>query len=95
MIWRCPFCGGKDIEAVAQQTWAVEIIVDDGHEVAREPYEPVGGITVTHVLCLNCNAEDTSEKDWHMSDREWEAELKAREGDYLYDSWVDDGGLIE
>lgn len=85
MIWRCPWCGHQDIEVNGIQSWSVEMSVVDSEVERSETVDPVQDLTITQVLCLHCNAEDTSDKYWHMTRREWERELKARAADAYYD----------
>ena len=96
--WRCPFCGGRDIEVYGQQNWAVERIVSEGEEADSYAQRAVGDFEITGILCLTCNAENKSDqlyakspvdKDWHMTDREWVRECKARHGDTLYNLAMD------
>lgn len=84
--WRCPYCGGQDIEVNVIQKWRTVYEIDNGIPSTPWADQTLGGPDdITQILCLSCNAEDDDDKYWHMSEREWHEELKAREGDYLMD----------
>lgn len=89
MTWRCPHCGCPKIHVVGQQTYAVEREYRGEDVMYCETLDPTSDVTVTLVECMSCGATDDTDKDWHMSLRQWHEELEGRRADYEYERSLD------
>jgi hypothetical protein len=83
--WRCPACGSGSIELDGQQTYEVQKLILCGDVLSADILDPVSDPTFTRVQCMDCGRVDDSDKHWHMTDKQWERELKSRKADFEYD----------